>query len=271
VALLRRHIVAVFFTLTYLISWGCWFGAAALRQPLGGFVGLIAATGAFGPTIAGFVCTGIASGREGIAHLLRRIVAWRVSWKAYLAAIFVPFLLAFLPLVLFSYFGGPSIYVENLSRLPMLIPFFLTMLIAGGLNEEPGWRGFALPVLRSRHGSLVASLLIGIFWGTWHVPLYMLGAPILIASLIGFVVLTTIISVLFTALANYTHDNVWIAIVFHAAYNTFIPNLPGLFNVPRFPQHQMIAVLMVVVMVFAVLWWWRREPIEPLTTLEFGK
>jgi membrane protease YdiL (CAAX protease family) len=252
---LRKYIVAIFFLLTYLISWGCWIGAA--RQPLG-FAGLMAAIGAFGPTIAGFVCAGIAHGRNGAMQLLRRIVAWRVSWKAYLAAIVVPFLLAFLPLVLFSLFGGPSVRFENLVRLPLVIPAFFAMLVAGGLNEEPGWRGFALPILRERHGSLVAGLLVGIFWGIWHVPLYVLGTPIPLASLFGFIVLTMLISVLFTALVNYSHDSVFIAIVFHAAYNAFVPNLAGLLGTPRLPQHQMITVLMVVTMVFMVLWWWRR-------------
>jgi hypothetical protein len=252
---LRKHIVAVFFLLTFLISWGCWFAAA--RPPLGGFVGLLA-IGAFGPAIAGFVCTGIAGGRKGISDLLRRIVAWRVSWKAYLFALVVPFLLAFLPLVLFSFFDGPVVQTEKLVFLPALLPVFLALLVAGGLNEEPGWRGFALPELRERHGSLVASLLVGIFWGIWHVPLYVLGTPIPLASLFGFIVLTMLISVLFTALVNYSHDSVFIAIVFHAAYNTFIPNLPGLLDTPRLPQHQMITVLMVVALVFLVLLWWRR-------------
>lgn len=239
-----------------MISWGCWI-AAILRQPLGDFAGLVA-IGAFGPAIAGVVCTGIVDGRNGIAELVRRIFAWRVSWKAYLFALVVPFLLAFLPLVLFSFFGGPAIQTEKLAFLPALMPVFLAMLVAGGLNEEPGWRGLALPLLRARHGSLIASLIVGIFWGIWHVPLYAMGTPILMASLIGFIILVTLVSILFTALANYTNDSIWIAIVFHAAYNTLIPNLPSLLGVPRTPQHQMIAVLLVVAMVFVVLWRWRR-------------
>lgn len=256
-AFLRRNPVAVFFLLAYLISWGCWLLAATVRQP---FAGLLAAMGAFGPAIAGFVCAGIAEGRGGMVKLLRRIVAWHVSWKAYLTAILVPFLLAFLPLVLLSWFGGPAVQVEQLVRLPLLLPVFLVMLVAGGLNEEPGWRGFALPVLRERHGSLAASLLVGIFWGIWHIPLYVMGSPILLASLIGFILLTTIISILFTALANYTRDSVFIVIIFHAAYNTFVPNLSRILNIPSLPRHQMIAVLLVVAMVFAVLWWWRKVP-----------
>ena len=43
-------------------------------------------------------------------------------------------------------------------------------LDAGALLEENGWRGFALPVLLRSHGPLVASLIVGMAWATWHFP-----------------------------------------------------------------------------------------------------
>jgi hypothetical protein len=245
---LRGHIVAVFFALTYLISWSCWIG----------FGGMIALLGGFGPSLAGLICAGISDSRPGIASLLKRILAWRVSWKAYLFAISVPFLLAFFPLIFFGWMGGASPRIENLVRVPQLLPMFLGSLFVGGLSEETGWRGFALPQLRQRHGRVTASLLIGLFWGIWHVPLYTLGTLIPVASLVGFVLVTAIISILFTAVADLAQDSVLLAMIFHAAYNTCILRLPGLLEVPSVAQHQMFAVLLVVAMVFGVLWRWRQ-------------
>jgi membrane protease YdiL (CAAX protease family) len=43
-------------------------------------------------------------------------------------------------------------------------------LDAGALLEENGWRGFALPVLLRTRGPLVASLIVGLAWATWHFP-----------------------------------------------------------------------------------------------------
>jgi len=43
-------------------------------------------------------------------------------------------------------------------------------LDAGALLEENGWRGFALPVLLRTRGPLVASLIVGSAWATWHFP-----------------------------------------------------------------------------------------------------
>jgi membrane protease YdiL (CAAX protease family) len=60
--------------------------------------------------------------------------------------------------------------------LPLLVleSFFWAFLFGGGLNEEAGWRGFALPCLQSRFRPMVASIILGAFWGLWHVPLHII-------------------------------------------------------------------------------------------------
>ncbi|MGW1507425.1 CPBP family intramembrane glutamic endopeptidase [Streptomyces mirabilis] len=52
------------------------------------------------------------------------------------------------------------------------MPFFVGMLVAGPLSEEPGWRGTAYPRMRASLCRLQAGLLLGAVWAVWHVPLF---------------------------------------------------------------------------------------------------
>jgi membrane protease YdiL (CAAX protease family) len=40
--------------------------------------------------------------------------------------------------------------------------------LAGGLLEEPGWTGFAIPKLRMRYSVFATGLIVGLLWGAWH-------------------------------------------------------------------------------------------------------
>ena len=57
-----------------------------------------------------------------------------------------------------------------------ILPIFLyTLFFAGGLNEEGGWTGLALPGLQARFSPLVATLIVWALWMLWHVPLHLSG------------------------------------------------------------------------------------------------
>jgi membrane protease YdiL (CAAX protease family) len=52
----------------------------------------------------------------------------------------------------------------------------IAALFIGSLQEELGWRGYALPRLIDRWGAVPASLVLGAVWACWHVPLYAVAA-----------------------------------------------------------------------------------------------
>ena len=106
-------------------------------------------------------------------------------------------------------------------------------------GEELGWRGFALPRLQQHRNALDASILLGLVWGLWHLPLYfvlgtgqsaMLSAGTSPAFAIGgFLGWTIGLSVLFTWLFNQTGGSLIVVILFHAAVNlaAFLPTAVG--------------------------------------------
>ena len=123
-----------------------------------------------GPFLSAFVMTGATEGREGIRRLLHRIVLWRVGLRWYLFALvgfpaIIVLVASVLPGALASFQGlAPTIVTAY------LFYFAYVFSIGGGLNEEVGWRGFALPRLQRLHGPLVGGLILGSLWALWHLP-----------------------------------------------------------------------------------------------------
>jgi uncharacterized protein len=98
----------------------------------------------------------------------------------------------------------------------------------GPLGEEPGWRGYAVPVLQRAHSPLTASLLVGIAWSVWHIPLLTampsLRFEVPLRAYLGpYTVWLTAQSVFHTWLHNASGGGVPVAVLAHSAVNaTFL-------------------------------------------------
>ena len=116
----------------------------------------------------------------------------------------------------------------DVGLLGIILLFFFMNLIHGGLSEEPGWRGFALPRLQARFSPLTSSLILGVLWAVWHAPARLGGfeAKSLEDTLVewGLIIFVTFI---FTWFYNRTKGSILVTALLHPAMNTTGKFLPG--------------------------------------------
>lgn len=175
-----RHPALTFYAVVFLISWGGLLlivgGPGAIpgtsqdvdRLMLAALVALFA-----GPSVAGVLMAGVVPGPAGRRALLSRWLRWRVHARWYAAALLsAPVLVAavLLTLSVGSPAFTPGIVVTD-DRLGLLIFGISWALVGGGLLEETGWTGFAVPALRARHSATATGLIVGLLWGVWHFPI----------------------------------------------------------------------------------------------------
>jgi hypothetical protein len=102
-----------------------------------------------------------------------------------------------------------------------ILEFSRGFLMTGGINEESGWRGFALPRLQSRYSILVSALFIWFFWAGWHLP-YDFGRGIELRGILeNRLIWNLVISIIISWLYNKTNGSLLAAALFHPAMNTF--------------------------------------------------
>ncbi len=210
------------------VSWAIWTPALARRGA--GPVGAVSAiAGTAGPAIA----ADIASRRQGagaasaLARRCRRRPDAPGWWAVALGA----------PMA--TTLGAASVVARRLDpapgrsawtpgRLAATAAVAASAALPGGpLGEEPGWRGYALPLLQRRRSPLTASLAVGLVWSIWHVPLLAavpdqrLGVP-LRTYLVPFTVSLIGQSVFHTWLQNASGGSVPLAVLAHSAANASV-------------------------------------------------
>lgn len=217
--LVPRWPLASFFVLTFAPSWLLWAplvvvgdaGSTAMRA-------LLSLLGSLVPSVVGLVMTTVLDGRAGAAALGRRLLKLRVGGRWYLVALGLPMLVP-AAVGISILLGGDTPPVET--SVPGALALFVFSIFPGSATgEELGWRGFALPRLQANRTALQASLLVGLGWGLWHLPLWLTGsASQPIALYPAFVVSAMAMSVVLTWIYNGTGGSLAVVVLYHAAAN----------------------------------------------------
>ena len=175
----------------------------------------------YGPTVAGFVMTGITEGKPGVKALWKRFWNRNLSIKWLLVILlFFPTLRLVANLVSRTLDGQSYPFLTWPDQPWMFIsPLIFNGLIHGGLSEEFGWRGYVLPCFQAKWNALASSLVLGVIWGVWHIPLIKAGMSSQ-NSVAELILWQTLVSIFFTWVFNNTNGSVLAVILFHAMANS---------------------------------------------------
>ena len=219
-SLVRRHPLITFFVLTYALAWILWLPLVVLQDTIPAAPGLVLVLlGSNVPSLLAILLTALVLGRGSLRKLLGRLLIWRVDPRWYLVIVLGPVALSGGMVAFNAFVGGPAISV-GVPLLTVVITLAFFIFPGSALGEEIGWRGYALPRLQSGRSALSASLILGVIWAFYHLPLFFTGQAFRSPSLlVPFVVSGLALSVILTWIYNSTGGSLLLVVLLHAAAN----------------------------------------------------
>lgn len=243
--------ITPFVLISFGLAWGILGLYLLLPERMGAVFGQITGNhplfflAVYAPAIAAFTLVARNGGVTGLRRFLGRVLLWRcgLAWYA--------FLIIGIPLI----FIGGSALKGNLSTDPFPFASFHALFVALVLSaikgpiEEFGWRGLALPLLQRKFAPVWAGLVLGVIWGLWHMPAFLLsGTQQSEWSFTAFFAGCLAISVIATALFNRSRGSILLSAFFHFS----------LMN-PIFPDAQPYDTYLLIVVASLIVWWNRKD------------
>jgi uncharacterized protein len=211
--------------------------------------------------MAAFIVSSLVCSRD---PRLNSILSWRVPLRYWLVALFLPASWMLLGLLSAHLMDSPiPLSIDGdapeLSNELFLLRSLLFTFLVVAIGEEAGWRGWLLPALQRRFSPLMSSFLLGLVWGAWHFPLFVIGqyaeSPVATFAKMGACVM---LATMFTWLYNRASHNLLLAVVLHTAFN----------NTPRLlPQTEQMAMFLMAILASMIIYdkMWRPIPYPNLT------
>ena len=211
--------LAAYVVLTFALTWGISVALVAFPQQVRAIIGptvplnrsWLVVVAIWAPTLSAVIVSltfgGLASLRALAAGALRPA-----------SAVWIAIAIFGLPSAVLLFGAGERVvapggqHFVDLHALAFGTPFLLftsfgslAVIANGGLGEEPGWRGFALPRLIQLMGPLPAAITLGVIWGVWHLPVFLAPGG-LSQSNFGLFLLSTVAMTVFMTWV-YVHAN----------------------------------------------------------------
>lgn len=246
--------ILAFVVLAFGWSWVIGFFGTRIKGDFPVLSTALMMTAGFGPSVACFAVVVATSNGQGLRNWLFHRFNWRVDWRWFALAFVFPPSVMLLAVSIHALLGGSLPASLTIDQIPIVILNFALVLALGGpLGEEFGWRGYAMPALRARMDWRAASLIIGLIWGAWHLPLFFLegtaqsGMPIPV-----FIINILAGSVVFGWLFERTQGSVLPAVVLHTSLNAW-GGILGIIPTPDAGRPYALVTGLLVIVAFALM------------------
>ena len=244
-----KHMIS-FFLVTFIWTWAFHFPIVWFHLDWSKGIGLLLfLAGGPAPSLMGIIMVFKTFNQRQRQDYFSRCTDLRRIGMWFLFPIILFPLLAVIGVVLDSASGGtmPGMAALNLFRTnpTMILGLLFLYLGSGPLNEEFGWRGYALDLLLVKFGFLRGSVIMGVVWGIWHLPwCFMAGQGqrfdtfwLYVLSLVG---LSLAISLMYIK----TDRSILAAIVMHFCSNLFTSQLLS----PTSAQYETLRMILLCVL-----------------------
>jgi len=167
------------------LTWGAWLLAVATGQGVENLaVKVLLVAGLLSPALVALAFILLGEDAEYHWDYWRRVFdPTLISKQGFRLILFLPLVITLISILTSLAFGGQLNQLKLIPQLQAHIPsilFFLFYnLFVGPFPEELGWRGYWLDKLYHHLSGLKASLLVGLIWALWHLPLFMMRGYIL--------------------------------------------------------------------------------------------
>ncbi len=222
----KRAFPRLFFGLAFSLSWLIWIVVIATgvtATPLHIFAGAVV------PSVVGIALTQRSPSKEQHQDFWKRVTDFkRIGIRRYGVIVFLFPAILVATFVLNHLLGGPPLALAALQQVlnnPLQLVLMAIMMFLGGpLAEELGWRGYALDRLQARWSVRTSSLILGVIWAFWHLPLFFM--PGTHQATIGmswgfwlFILDVVLFSMVISWVYNHTQRSTLSAILLHWIYN----------------------------------------------------
>lgn len=227
-----------YFGLVFALTWALYAAADVTADPL--LRTVLFHAGVFSPGIVALLFTYRERGAGGVRALLARLVKWDVGWRWFaFALLFMVLVKLLVALIVLVSTGAWPMFGDV--PLPLLFAAAIGSTMLGGqIGEELGWRGYALPRMARAMSLGAASVLLGVIWAVWHLPLFfILGGDTVGQSFPFYLLQVTALSVALGWVYMKTHGSLLVTMLLHAAINNtkdIVPSaVPGAGNSWQLP------------------------------------